>query len=477
MIRLQKIKVLNWLGMLIVVSLVLTGCNLPQSAPSGSAPTAAITEEVIELPNIPPSTEETPIPVTVEGQEQPAVEETSQVFLPQIEKPEGSTQGELPVEQATSAETPSPESPSSIQGPNTELAYLHEGNLFLVEIPSGSPRQLTSENDLLSFEWSPDGMNIATYNGKNLCFVQRDSSSLGECIDLKLDDTQAKIQRQILWSPDQKNIILWNSVNPWDEEAIGWLLVSVDGAAEPIVINDPVDYGAEITAENDAGGITGEPIFLPDGTLIGTITHRWWCGSGGCHYQLFQFDPETRDFSVFPNKPEEGFSEGQQLVLSQNGKTLINHGTFTSSCDNYFSFVDFFDLETQTRAIFNLTQEALAELALSPDNQFAVISRTSGCSDPNQVTWASACGLSSGLDVYPMQIWELANDQRSDLLPGINPAWSSNGYWLVFTSCLTQNANGIWETNPQGSPELMVRSFVDGAIIKIGVGTQPSWRP
>lgn len=475
--KLPKTSYKNILGIFLALTLLLAGCNLPQSAPLATQPLAQVTEEEIEVPYIPPSVEETAIPVPVEGQEPVEAEVTSQVFLPQIEVSEGTAQAQVITEETPSAELATPEPPSTPQGPVTQLAFLSDGNLMLVDVPNGSPRQLTSENNLMSFAWSPDGNQIAVYNGNQLCFVQRAGSSARDCLDLNLDETQAKIRRQILWSPDQKSIVLWNSVNPWDEGAIGWMLVSLDASFDPLLILDPVDWGLEMTPDNEPGGITGQPVFLPDGSLIGTVTHRWMCGSGGCHYQLFQFNQADRSFSAYPNKPQEGFSEGQHLVLSKNSNTLVNFGTFMSGCEQYFTFVDFFQLDNQTRKIFNLEQEAIASLTLSPDNQFAVIARTAGCSDPNQVTWASGCGLSTGPDIYPMQVWDLSTNERSDLIPGTEPTWSSNGYWLAFSSCLTQNASGNWETNPQGFPEIVIRSFVDGITQIIGPGTQPGWRP
>lgn len=494
MIRRQNFQKLKWLSLITLLILILAGCNLPQSAPSALQTSSPIIKETVDLPVISTETEETAIPVTVEAE---SAETTSQVFLPQIESPketpEAETTNQVFLPQVESAKLtqvvettvepsppPQPEttvSPKPPQGPSTELAYLHAGNLFLIEVPSGSARQLTDGDDLLSFTWSPDGNEIAIFNGKKLCFVLRDGSSGRTCLDLALEDSQANIPRQILWSPDQTNIVLWNDVNPWDEDAIGWLIVSLEKTFEPILIKDPVDWGLEVTPDNDPGGITGQPIFLPDGTLVGTMTHRWLCGSGGCHYQLQKFDMQNRVFSPYPNKPEEGFSEGQRLVLDKTGNLLINYGTFMSSCDNYFTFVDLFQIQTKTREIFNLTQEAVSNLTLSPDNKFAVIARTASCSEPGQITWASSCGLSTGPDIFPMQIWEFANNTTSDLVPGNHPVWSPNGSWLAFNSCLTQNEAGDWQANSQGSPEIFVRSFVDGGIINIAPGTQPSWRP
>ncbi len=390
---------------LVTIFLLLVGCNLPQSAPVVKQPSTQITLEAIETPFTFPKTEETAILAIIEEPGVATIEATSQVYLPHIEASGDTSQKE----EAQATTEPEPANSVGVDTPTIstgkQLAYLDKGNLYLVEIPNGTPQQLTADNDLLDFSWSPDGHQLAVYDGKQLCFVRPDGSpSNPSCMDLHLDKDQPRIQRQIVWSPDQKTIVLWNSINPWDEEAVNWIILQLDQPDEIISISDPVDWGLDIAPDNEPGGIPGQPIFLPDGALLGTITHRWLCGSGGCHYQLFKFDLQNKDFIPFPNKPEEGFSEGQQLILSPDGKILVNFGNFLNNCEDYFSFVDFFHLDTQEREMFNLPQESLAGLTLSPDNKFAVIARTAGCSDPNQVNWASACGL-SGLEFYPMQVW------------------------------------------------------------------------
>ncbi len=467
----------QWLTIFLTLAFILSSCNLPQSVPTDAVPASPITEEAIDMPNVSTQDSETAIPVTTESQEQVDEQPTNQVFLPQVEVADATPQTEQEPEQTAEATEVPADTKAVLQGPPTELAYLYQGDLYLVSVPSGSPTRLTTTSDILNFAWAPGGNKIATYTGQSLCFVFRDGSQALECIDLGLTAEQALIERQISWSPEENSIVLWNSVNPQDENAIGWLIINLDGSNDILRTEDPVDWGLALAPNNDPGGITGQALYLMDGTLVGTMTHRWLCGSGGCHYQLFQFDISERRFSAFANNPDEGFSEGQNLVLSQDGKLLVNFGTFMFSCEDYFTFIDIYNLETQTRNIFNLKQEAISDLTLSPDSAFAVVARTSACNKPDQTSWASVCGLTPGYDVYPMQIWEFANDQRTDVVSGISPAWSSNGSWLAFNSCLVNDPNGNWVSSESSIPEIFVRSFLDGAIIKIGEGINPAWRP
>lgn len=483
-------------GILFILILALVGCNMPQSAPKG---------EPAAMPQI---TSEPVLPEPAATQPQPAepaaaaeAQATSQVFLPQVETSGNQNQAETTAEVAaqptsqvflpqvenpgqSAPAAPAPEAAASTAQPaaasqsfNSPLAYLNGKNLFLVEPPNGAPLQLTNSGDLLSFAWAPDGSKLATFNGKALCVVMPDGAPASACVDLKLDENQAKIDRRLVWSPDQTRIVLWNAYNPWEQSAIGWLIVTLDGSQDVLRIQNPSDWGVYLTAENEPGGITGQALFLPDGTLVGTLTHSQFCGSGGCHYQLYKFDFTTNTFSAYPNKPEEGFSEGLNLALSKDGKTLVNYGAFNSGCENFLTFFDFYQVAGQTRALYTLDQESIVDMTLAPDATFAVIARSASCSDPNQVTWASTCGLTTGLDLYPLQIWDLANNSRADLLPALSPAWSPNGQWLAFTTCMSTNAGGGWEINGSAGPGVFIRSFVDGALYKLAEGSRPAWRP
>ncbi len=260
------------------------------------------------------------------------------------------------------------------------------------------------------------------------------------CLELGLDDIQASVTRNIVWSPDQSRVVLWNPFNPWDEGAIGWLIVGLDTANEMYRIQDPVDWGASLAPNNEAGGFTGQAVFLPDGRLVGTLTHRYLCSDeGGCHYQLYEFNFETKSLTPYPNNPQEGWSEGQRLVLSDDGRILTNYGVFFFGCDSYVTFADSFDLTSQAHASHNLEGQAMLDLAFSPDMKTGVFARTSGCVSETEIAWSQACGLYPGFEIYAMQRWDPAAETFSDLPAGIAPDWSPDGQWIAFASCLAKD--------------------------------------
>jgi hypothetical protein len=357
------------------------------------------------------------------------------------------------------------------------LAYLKDGDIWLLEEPGGVPYPLTVAGDILGFTWAPNGERLAAFNGHTLCFYHRDGSVRTACLDLGLDEKQAAIERRLVLSPDQRWIVLWNPVNPQDEGALGWMIVALDTSNIVYRIEDPVEWGASITQEGEAGGFTGMPTFLPDGRLVGTLSHRSQCGSGGCHYQLFRFDFASHQFAVFANKPEEGFSEGLGVSLSTDGSTLTNFGTFYTDCDNYMTFIDLFRLSDETRTVHNLEGVAVSDLALNPALTQGVLARTSSCSDANLSNWAAQCGLIQAFDILPMQIWDLASGERSDLLPGLSPTWSPKDDYVAFRSCLAQGASGAWEPSGETAPGLYLIQPENQEIISIGDGILPQWQP
>ena len=446
---------------IVIQLLILAACNLPLS--TNTSTTATTGASLTPIPTQPQKTIEQP----TSAQKSPPTavpQETSQVFLPEIIGLEQPTPGAV-------ASTPAPIEPADT------LAFLRGGDLLLVDFPSGTPRQITQVANLLSYAWAPDGSRLATFDGHSLCLINPDGSSNAPCIDLGIDDAQAVVERPIVWSPDQRAVVLWNPVNPWDEEAIGWIYVTLDGSNVIYRITDPVDWGLNLAPNNDPGGIAGQPVFLADGTLVGTFTHRWLCGSGGCHFQLYRFDPQQRSLIPYPNKPDEGWSEGQSLAISNDRRILVNVGTFSESCDSYFTFLDAYDLTTQTRKAFNLPQEAISGVTLSPDAMRVVLVRVAGCSSQDQAVWAAACGLSPSLDVYGMQIMELSNGNRTDLAPGVTPDWSTDSKWIAFRSCLTPDAKGGWDPSPNGPPAIYITPPDGASLVSLGEGTMPQWKP
>lgn len=428
---------------------LLQACNLLGGEPPDGTPTAQ-TNQATALPS--PNTV-APATVPVQPPTQPAI-------------PSPSTPTALPP-------TPilSPAAPATGLG----LAFLKEGDIWYTDGPGAASQQLTQNAGLISFAWAPDGNRLATHNGRTICFVTVEGGQPFGCYDLGYNDLQSRIERRLVWSPDQRYLVVWNPVNPWDEGAIGWQIIALDGANLTWRIEDPVDWGASLSPNNEPGGITGQPVFLPDGRLIGTLTHRWLCGSGGCHYQLYQFDFSTGGFSAFPNKPGEGWSEGPYLTLSGDGTILANYGFFVVGENSYVTFADLFNLGDQSRHTFSLDQESLASLALSPSATQAVIARLS-TGAPDQPAWSQNCGLLQGMEVLPMQVWDFSGSVRNDIFAGLSPAWSPNGAWLAFQSCL-RPASGGWTPDSAAPLSVFVMELSSQALTMISGGIQPQWRP
>ncbi|MBN2547634.1 MAG: PD40 domain-containing protein [Anaerolineales bacterium] len=454
-------SLLACLGRLTILALFLTACNLP-AVPVTVKPTTApvLASQTPISPGLQPTSPSEAVPTEQPlNQSSPMPEATDNVFMPKIENPN------------------TPEPPANPE-PAARLAFLKGGDIFLVDVPSMQSRPITQSANLVSFAWSPDGSRLATFDGHKLCFIREDGSSDAQpCVDLGLDDMQATIERRIVWSPDQKAIVLWNPVNPWDEGAIGWLYVALDGSGLLHRIDDPVDWGMNLAPNNDPGGITGQPLFLPDGSLIGTLTHRWLCGDGSCHFQLFSFDPQGRSFIPYPNKPEEGWSEGMTILLSRDGQILLNFGAFSEGCEAYFTFMDLYNLGSQTRQLYDLDQEAVSGIALSPDGARILMARTAGCNQPDPANWSQACGLSPSLNIYSMQMMDLTSGQRSDTFPGITPEWSPDGGYIAFRSCLSQSGSGNWDITSNGPPGIFIMAPDGLGISLISDGVSPQWKP
>ena len=416
--------------------------------------------------------------------ETPTISPTATNEDPTILPSPTTLQPALPTEEQTieqKQETDIPAQPSPTQEvpstPLETLAFLNQGNLYVFHITTQELLQLTNTGDILSYTWKSQGNGLVVFNGYRLCQVSTEDFETINCIDLGFNDLQATVMRQISLSPDDRYAAIWNPFYPWEEEAIGWLVVDlINGDLWRVL--DPVDWGAQLAPDNEPGGVTGQALFLQDGMLIGTITHRWLCtGTAGCRYQLFSFDFINRTMIPFDNKPEDGFSEGLGLVLSQDGRLLLNHGTFHAGCEAYITFVDVYDLQNGERRIYDLDQVAVNGLALAPTNQQAVISRNAGCSTENQTEWAQSCGLIQGFDLYNMQLWNLVDETRTDLPPGTQPDWSPGGQFLAFRSCLTEQADGGWKPNGNQNPAIYIYDFNIGALFSISEGDMAKWKP
>ncbi len=448
----------------ILILLGLGACNLPAASTEALMPTSA----TVFAPAI--GAQEPTAPPPMEIPTQPPAIETP--FTPPT--PNAPPPSPQPVDAPTLEPTAAlPDKPA---GP--QLGFLQDKNLWLLDAPGASAYQATTTGDIMGFAWSPDGEKIAVYRGEQVCLLRRDAAPTGECVNLGLEAPASQIERRLVWSPDQKMIALWNPSNPWDEDALGWLIVSLETKQVSFRIQDPVDWGASLAPNNEPGGITGEALFLADGSLVGTLTHRLLCGQGGCHYQLFTFDLVKGGFQPYPNKPEEGWSEGQHLLLSHDAKNLLNYGVFLIDCKSFVTFVDLFDLANQTRRTWNLDGQAVSTLALNPATGQSILARTSACpaAAPETPVWAQNCGLTQGFDVYPMQWWQ-ADDVFIDLPPGLAPVWSPDGQTLAFRSCLSQGADGKWNPDQAVPAALYIWDAAGGTITPVAAGVQPQWRP
>ena len=136
-----------------------------------------------------------------------------------------------------------------------------------------------------------------------------------------------------MMSPDQHWIVLWNPSTPQEAGTIGWMIVALDTTNIMYRIEDPVDWGATLTPDNEPGGFTGQPLFLEDGRLVGTISHQSLCSEFDCKYDLNVFNFETHEFEPFHIFSDDKFSQGISLSLENKNTMISNFGTQYSSCE------------------------------------------------------------------------------------------------------------------------------------------------
>jgi hypothetical protein len=225
--------------------------------------------------------------------------------------------------------------------PKHQLAFLNAGDIWLVDIARNEPKRLTEQSDVISFVWSHDGDSLAFFNGYRICFINLNpNKQVLPCVELGFNQEQASIHREMAWSPDEQYMVLWNTENPWNQDALGWVIIPLSNAQQ-IRIVDPFKW-MEGSPEYEFPAQTGQPLFLPDGTLLGTIT--WICGSGGCHYDLQQFDLNTQKFKPFYPETIGNLSEGMDIAMTPDGRCLASHSTFHVGCAHYTAHYEMYDL-------------------------------------------------------------------------------------------------------------------------------------
>jgi len=426
-----------------VILLLMTACAIsPSPADSTTAPTIRASQS---------------------PQSQPTLKTTSTVS--QI----------VPTERSTPV--PLPTLPAAV-GP--ALAYLKSGDIWMVDEPGSDPYPLTVAGDILSFAWAPNAERLIAFNGRTLCFFHRDGSVRTACLEIGLSDEQAQVERRLVLSPDQRWVVLWNPASPPPAGEISWIIVALDSTNTMYRIQDPVDWGAQLTDPVQPGGFAGKPVFLPDGRLVGAISHSSFCASKGCGYKLFEFDLQNRQFSPFnpsSESPPLPVSDGAALELSTDGLRLIDFGVLFEDCESHSTIVNMTDLNSETATKYLLEDENVTEMNFHPDLSQAILARSKGCRNPDLQTWAVQCKLASDQEVLTMQLWDIKSQQRDDLIPGTAPAWSPNGDWIVFESCLSQDESGIWQPDGASIPTLFLLKSSDQTITTIDQGMLAQWQP
>lgn len=436
--------------LLCLLLLILTACQPPDTS-SLEQPTSQPTPLIQESPSPAPLLADQPTP----------------------------THTPLPVVQPTPAPTaqPEPVEPTAPSPAGGQLAYLEQGDIWLVRLDAQSlitqPEKLTQGGSIRSFAWHPDGSKIAFLRGKGICFLHIDRTQAAPCIDLNLPSAEETPAFQLAWSPQGDWLVAWNPLHASSSEAVGWILVS-SVSGEILEIQDPVDWGFDRAPGNAPGGFTGEAVFLPDGELLGALSHRILCAENGCLYYLYTFDPQQPGLFSLPESVD--LAQASQLASTLDGTLVAQYGSLVSSCDAYLSFINLYNpnLPGSLRP-FVFPQESLTSLALNPHFANALVARQAACPEQTQNPWAIYCGLVSNLEVYPIQLWAIDENTRQDFLPGIDPVWDPSGSLFAFQSCLQQDTAGNWLPDENAIPGIYLTSIHTQQTIYLGAGSQPAW--
>lgn len=357
--------------------------------------------------------------------------------------------------------------------PNPLLAYLRDGDIWLYDFSLVAESRLTELGNIQVFAWSPHGRFLAAYDGTKLCLFGVDTPGTAvNCQPLAPPEREnySYAAMELHWSPDSQYLLL--TVDEW------WLVHLPDPMTVTHIV-DPQDWGVgwpDLQAP-DEPAFTGKGLFMADSSLIGTLTHVYMCGSGGCQYDLHSFDLENQQFQPYGNE-QASIGRGD-LALSPDGRFLANYGTGHAGCAFYTTHVNITDLTSGNGRYFSYDQETFRELQFSPDAENVLVTRIEGCGSATDDVWSIACGLFGTFTVHSMQVWDWQNDQRLDLVPGLQPAWSPDGAQLVFRSCLGQKPDGGWSPIAEGPPWLYAMAMTDGSytIQPLVIGSAPAWQP
>jgi hypothetical protein len=376
-------------------------------------------------------------------------------------EPTGAEATQLPAEQA-------------VKQPAAQLAYLRDGNVWQYDFDTQTESPITEAGSLLAFAWSPDGSQIATYDGRLLCLIALSGPEQRQsCHDLVAAGQEFGLRGpEIVWSPDQSHLLVIDN---------GWWVVDLVRPDAAYHIVEPVDWGwqwADDLLPSGGWGMMSAAAFLPDGSLVGTVTHSTLCGSGGCLYEIATLDLATQRLAP-AELPDVTEVTGGAIGLSPNGRFLVNFGLSSAGCAIYATNVLLIDLRDNDRHHFRFDQEAFYDLTLARDGRVTLIAQGEGCNLAGENVWSVRCGLSDHFEIYPMQLWMWDEEERIDLPPGLEPAWSPGEESIAFRSCLAQAPNGKWEPIAADPPWIYVLHFADDtfALEPVAVGQSPAWRP
>jgi len=358
------------------------------------------------------------------------------------------------------------------------LAFLKNGDIWLLDGPGTEPYPLTIAGDILGFSWTPDGERLIAYNGGSLCFYHRDGSIRTACLELGLNAVQALVERRLVISPDQRWVVLWNPSMPQESEEIGWIVVALDTSNIMYRIQDPVDWGATFGESITPGGFTGQPAFLADGRLLGTLSHSALCANSNCNYSLFEFDLIDHQFNSIEPKSGSEFSFGSGLTLVGGGLTVANVVQTIQSCEVFASSVNLVNFQPESIKTFPMDGLLIQDISFNPDLNLAVFSNFLACkNDSEPVLWQDACGLASEYQVLPIQLWDINSSTRQDLFPGLKPEFSPDGLWVTFLSCLQQDDSGAWQPGESSPPNFYLYNIEGETLQQIADGIYYEWRP
>jgi hypothetical protein len=387
--------------------------------------------------------------------------------------PSSGTAGDRPSAAGSGAVPPAGTSRSG------ELAFIDGGDVVVTDVGTGATRRLTSARGVVSIGWSRDGSRLAFFDGRAVCVVAASGAREDPCIDVAVPPDAAGAAWDVAWAPDGRQIVLHGLSQLGEDSGVGWWFVDLDRATST-PLGDPAARGADLSGEGRPGGIPGDAAFLADGTLVGSFSHPYHCGSGGCSFALFRYDPSTRTFSTdLSSAGLDGLTVGTQLVVSADGRALGSTDSAHAGCADYSTVHDIAFLGEGRHATHTYDHESFAGQTLAPDAAAAVVSRTEGCGRDGAVTWSSQCGLLDTFEVYPMWLIDLATFEHRELPPGLDPAWSPDGRSIAFRSCLAQSPTGTWSSTTEGPPALYLVdvSGPAGTVSAVAEGSMPRWRP